>query len=190
MADTWRDSNTDEELRSWDRFVHARTVMDHKHRMIHDGFAYHTTHRVASLGNGASLEGLISVPAGSFPHLTAMLFTFSAGDIDIETFEGTTTSADGTAVAVFNRNRNSSNTPAISVSHTPTITADGTQIHDRLVHPTDFGVGTSEGIVSPNLGEEWILKPSTKYLVRVTNNSGGAVKLTMEMLWYEAGYEV
>ena len=190
MADTWRDSNTDEELRSWDRFVHARTVVDHEHRMIHDGFAFHITHRVASLANGAALEGLISVPADSFPHLTGMLFTFGAGDVDIETFEGTTTSADGTAVTTFNRNRNSSITPAISVFHTPTITADGTQIHDRLVPPTGNGVGNREGVVSPNLGEEWILKPSTKYLVRVTNNSGGAIKLTMEMLWYEAGYEV
>lgn len=184
----WRNDLWDEALRCWDSIVHALTVMDHEHRMIHDGMAFHATHRTASLANGGTLEGLIAVPAGAFPHMTGMLFTFGAGDLDIETFEGTTTSADGTAVNSFNRNRNSTNTPNIVLTHTPTITDDGTKIHDRLVPPTGAGVGNQEGVVSPNLGEEWILKPSTKYLVRVTNNSGGAIKVTMEILWYEPSY--
>lgn len=189
MVDSWRESNNDEELRSWDRFAHARTVMDHEHRNIHEGMAFHATHRVTSLGNGANLWLLMACPAGCFPHITGLIFTFEAGDIDIVTFEGTTTSADGTVISSFNRNRNSSNTPDMVLTHTPTITDAGTQIHDRLVPPTGSGVGNSEGIISPNLGEEWILKPATKYLIRVTNNSGGTIKLTLESLWYELGYE-
>ena len=36
-------------------------------------------------------------------------------------------------------------------------------------------------------GEEWILAPSTKYLFRITNNSGGILDLSYEFVWYEIG---
>ena len=185
----FRQSINDEDRRSWDGYAHARTVMDHEHRMIHDGMAFHSTHRVASLANGATYDILTTVPAGTFPHMTALLFTFSRGDLDIQSYEGATTSDDGTAMTQWNRNRNSLNTPNTVHSYAPTVTDPGTLFHDRLVHPTGTGVGNAEGIVAPNLGEEWILKPSTKYLMRLTNNSGGAVKFTFETIWYEISYE-
>ena len=187
--DTWRPSNADEELRSWDRYVHARTVMDHEHRMVHEGFAFHCVDRIASLGNGASLDWLISVPAGTFPHMTSFQFQLEAGDCDVETYEGVTTSANGTLLTRHNRNRNSPITPGTVMYGGPTITDIGTLIHDRYIPPTGGGVGSSAGTLSPNFGEEWILKPATKYVVRLTNNSGGAIQVAGEALWYEPGYE-
>lgn len=184
----WRADLWDECLRGWDKFVHALTVMDHEHRMIHDGMAFHATHRAVSLANGASHDHLIAVPAGSYPHITAVIASLADSPCDILSYEGVTTSDDGTAIAMFNRNRNSTNTPNITLTHTPTITDLGTLIHDRFV-PDAGGQGSNDiGIVSPNFGEEWILKPSTKYLVRITNNSGGAITITEEHLWYEPSY--
>lgn len=189
MADQWRDSNNDEQLWSWDRFCHARTVMDHEHRMVHDGFGFHTTHRV-DVANGGTLDYLLNVPAGCFPHNTGVIATFEQGDWDVITYKDTITSADGTAVTSHNRNLNSSNAACMLLTHTPTITDIGTQFHDRYVYPTGTGQGNQEGLVSPNTGEEWVLKPATKYLIRFTNNSGGTAKVVLEHLWYEIGYEV
>jgi hypothetical protein len=189
MPDNYRPDYYDEIEKAMDSYVHAHTMIGEVHRMVHDGFAYHATGRVAALANAASLEVLFSVPADTFPHLNAALITMSDSPCDMEAFEGTTTSADGTAVTVFNRNRNSTNTAAMTMFTGPTITADGTQIHDRYI-PDQGGVGTNNaGAVSPGLGEEWVLKPSTKYLLRFTNNSGGAITVAFEFLWYEIGYE-
>lgn len=177
-------------LRLFDPFVHAITVMDHEHRVIHDGMTYHATDRIASLANGATLDWLISVPAGTYPHMTQFSFQLEKGDVDILTYEGVTTSADGTPITTFNRNRNSLNEAETLMFGGPTVTDLGTEIHDRFVPPTGSGVGSSAGTLAPNFGEEWILKPDTKYLIRLTNNSGSAIRLAGEVLWYEADYIV
>lgn len=189
MADTFRKSTTDEILRSWDAYSHSLTTIGEKHRMIHDGFSFHCTSRTASLANLANLDILLDCPAGCFPHINGVLFSIEDSPIDIVTYEGTTTSSNGTAVPRFNRNRNSSNTSSMIAYSGPTVTGTGTQIHDRYVPPAG-GVGSNDvGVVAPNFGEEWVLQPSTKYLVRLTNNSGAAITVAMEMLWYEIGYE-
>ena len=189
MVDKWRDSNNDEQLRSWDRYVHARCTIDHEHRMIHDGFAFHCTNRTVGVANGASADLLVSVPAGAYPHITAFIFSLSDSPIDLETYEGVTTSDDGTLLSRFNRNRNSSNTPTVEMFSAPTITDLGTRVHDRYV-PDAGGQGSNQvGSLTPNLGEEWILRPATKYIVRLTNNSGGSLTYGMEALWYEVGYD-
>lgn len=177
-------------LRLFDPLVHAVTVTPHEHRLIHDGMTFHATARVPTLADGASIDWLMSVPAGSYPHMTTFEFQLSAGEVDIKTYEGVTTSADGTPVTQWNRNRNSSNTPDLLMFSAPTVTDLGTEFHDRYVPPTAGGVGARAGTLAPNFGEEWILKPETKYLVRLTNNSGAAITLTGEALWYEPSYVV
>lgn len=188
-AEGFRISNSDEERRSWDQRVHARTTIESTHRMIHDGFSFHATHRAATLADTASFDVLIAVSAATFSHWNGLLYSLSDSPCDIETYEGTTTSADGTVITPYNRNRNSSNTPGAVLTHTPTITDLGTKIHDRFV-PDQGGTGINDvGAISPNFGEEWITIPSTKYLMRLTNNSGAAITFTLEALWYEPNYE-
>jgi hypothetical protein len=190
MADNYRKAPSDENDFSWDPLVHARTVIESTHRMIHDGFSFHATGRVASLANLASLELLITTGAACYPHISSALFSVSDAPLDIKTYKNTTVSASGSAVTINNRNLNSSNTPGLALYTGPTITGDGTQIHDRYV-PAQGGTGVNQvGVITPDFGEEWILVPSSNYLVRLTNNSGGAVALSFEMLWYEPGYDI
>jgi hypothetical protein len=72
----------------------------------------------------------------------------------------------------------------------PTVTDTGTQIHHVWVPPTGAGVGSSVGLSEVSFGEEWILKPSTDYILRITNGSGGAIDTWHEMLFYEVSYDV
>jgi hypothetical protein len=187
--DNFRGSTSDELMRAWDPFTHSLTMIGEKHRMIHDGFSYHCTDRAVSLANGADLDILLDNPAGNFPHINGILFSMGDSPCDLVSYEGVTTSASGTLAARFNRNRNSTNESAMLAYVGPTVTDLGLQVHDRFI-PDAGGAGSNDvGVISPNFGEEWILKPATKYLVRLTNNSGGAITVGMEMLWYEVAYE-
>ena len=189
MPDNFRKSPWDEEQRKFDRLSHAVTVISSDHRQVHDGMVFHANNRFTNLANGATRDILFSVPADSFPHVRAALYSIEAGPVDILAYEDTTTSADGTAVTLFNRNRNSSKTPDVTITAGPTVTDVGTLIHDRYV-PSAGGQGQNHvGVITPSFGEEWILKPNTKYLLRLINNSGAAIDGTIEIIWYELSYD-
>lgn len=186
----WRDGRNDEEKRKFDRFAHAATSMDHVHRLNHDGMVFHSSGKVTGMIDENVDDFLLVVPTFTYPHLQTFNLTFGAGDIDILVYEGATASADGTPVTPFATNRNSSQDAALVINQSPTVTDEGTLVHTGWLPPTATGVGQSpDGIVGPGPGEEWILAPETKYLVRLTNNSGGTVDYRFEALWYELDYE-
>lgn len=88
----------------------------------------------------------------------------------MQMYEGATFSAAGTAVEMTNHNRNSTKVIPSGVTHTPTITGTGSQLNGPMFVPGGKG-GTSSGGTG-GFAEEFILKPSTVYLLRVTNVSG------------------
>lgn len=180
----------DEERRKFDSYAHALTIIQEQHRMSHDGFMFHSSGKVSGLANGATQDFLLAVPALTWPHLQRFALTVESGDVDILLYEGTTTSADGSAANIRNVNRNSSNTADTVLTLGPTVTTPGTLIHTDWIPPTGAGVGSAIGALDIQLGEEWLLSPSTKFLFRATNNSGGAIDLRYEFVWYEIGYNV
>jgi len=192
MADNYRnhDQERGESVRQFDPLVHAITIIQEQHRMVHDGFMFQTSGKQTGWLDAADKLFLITTPALSFPHIQVMRLNFGRGDIDFEAFEGATTSADGAALTLQNVNRNSSNTPNIVLTAEPTVTDDGTSIFTLWVPPTSAGVGNSaNGVEGIGQGSEWVLKPSTKYLIRLTNNSGSTIDWSYEFAWYEIGYE-
>ena len=187
----WRTDRNREHMRVYDAYAHATTVIDEAHRLNHDGMMFHASGKVEGMVDANVDEFLLVTSAYNFPHIQRMAFTFGRGDIDIAVYEDTVTAAHGVAIDVENTNRNSSNTNQLLAYSGPTLTDDGNLIHTQWVAPTSTGVGQSPtGITTNSNGEEWILKPSTKYLIRLTNNSGGAIALAGEALWYEPSYVV
>ena len=183
----YRKSIQDELLRSFDPHVHALTIIQEQHRMAHDGFMYHTSGKITGVANGASVE--VFMRTGTIPvHFTRAQFTLGRGDIDINTYEDTTVSADGTPIVIFNTNRISTNTPEMDIFGGATIVTDGNQMHTLWAHPTGTGVGNAIGLSEVSNGEEWILKPATNYMVRLTNNSGASITFSYEFLFYETDY--
>ena len=190
MGDNFRESASDERLRQYDSYAHAITVIQEPHRMAHDGFMHSVTAKFAALADTASLELLLTVPAGVYPHLNKWRSSFGRGDIDIVGYEAPTVSDVGTAMPSLNTNRNSSRVPGMTVSHTPTTSADGSLIHTIWVPPTGTGTGQSaNGVANVEAGEEWILPASTQYLWRITNNSGATIPVSFDLIWYEIAYE-
>lgn len=160
-----------------DKATRSIQTIDYAHHEIHEGDHYFVKGWM-DLTNAQVFDFLATTPDTlKWAH---MLVEFSAeAESHITIYEGTTTSADGTAVTAVNRDRNSSNTAGLVVTHTPTITGVGTQI-------ASYKMGSSQktgGTVRANA--ELILKQNTKYLIRITNDT--ALNNWFDYLadWYE-----
>jgi hypothetical protein len=175
---------------SYNALNKSQSITDAVHQMGHEGFVHHTSGKILALADAGVYEFLLVVPAATYPHLNRVNFSVSSGDVDIVSFEAPTQTDEGSVLTSYNTNRNSANTPGMLVYTGPTITVDGTQIHTAWVPPTAAGVGQSknDGVADVNAGEEWIIKPSTEYLIRLTNNAGAAIDFRYEFLWYELDY--
>lgn len=152
------------------------------HALIHAGYAFEVSYS-ASLANGASFNVLMVVPATKTGHTR---FNFSgAGQGSLKLFEAPTYSAAGTANPGVQRNRTKASlTPNITVTHTPTLTGDGTLLFTRY-NGGSTGGNASGGAMTPD--QEWVLNAGTAYLVRVTNSSGNTAVFAVEMTFYEGG---
>ena len=189
VDDWWRDSAGDEEQRKFDKFAHAVTMIEENHRLIHDGMFFMVSGKQTGWADATTQEFLVSPPAGCFPHVQSMKLNFGRGDIDFEAYEGPTITANGSALSPNNVNRNSTNTPNLALYASPTTTADGVLEFQLWAPPTSVGVGQSaNGIEALGQGTEWVLKPETPWLIRLTNNSGATIDWSYEFSWYELSY--
>lgn len=157
-------------------------TVDSAHHEVHEGEMFSAWYYNASVANNGTAMLLISVGAGIYPHAT---FAASCGEAYIfEVFEGTTTSAAGTAVTNINTNRNSLKVSGLTVTHTPTVTAAGTAIACPVVVGSASGNGNQTATSRAVL--ERVLKPSTVYLARVTSHSE-LNPCAVEVTWYHEG---
>lgn len=187
MADNFRvNTSYDEEMRKFDPYAHAVTVIEENHRMIHDGFMFSASAQDVAVANGAKFYMLLQVPAGVFPHLQIFEIAADGGPLTYDLHEGTTFSAAGTAITAYNRNRNSSNTLQTTLTYDPTVTIEGTAIDEHYV-PT-AGTGKT-GVIDTTQWGEFVLAQNTNYLIGVHNDSGQARNIQMLIGLYEIGYD-
>jgi hypothetical protein len=151
-----------------------------EHSKIHQGEGWEVSIEAESIASGASYYVLFKTSEGYRPHLRSYEVTTTDSPTTIRLFEGATVSADGSAVTARNRNRNESDVNGISVFSQPTVTNEGTRLE------TDF-IPTSGNKAGGNVGsfyEEFILKPSTNYLIKITNGSNNTVDAYFNAFWY------
>ena len=159
------------------------TTISYAHEKCHSGKFFNFSY----VGNGilaaANLEVLIQT--GSPAELHAAFGFDVEGQCEMLIYEGTTVSAAGTAVTIIDVNRVTANTSQATATHTPTVTAVGTQLrHVFVPGGTIFPPGGSDGAPVRG-GTELILAPSTNYLIRVNNTSGGTIDIGVEVGFYE-----
>jgi len=164
-------------------FRGAPVTVTNEHHEIHCGDSYIASRTVDVSGSGTDVI-LIIVPDESpaYPSQSQKIFHMllegiseSEGQWDL--YEGPTVSANGTALNVLNRNRNSTNDDALSIYHTPTTSADGTLLES-------FHIGSGRGVGGGGRSDEWVLKNNTKYLVRFTNATAVANYITWRLNYY------
>ncbi len=162
-----------------DEKTKALNTVDYSHHEIHSGSSFTSCHK-ADVANGANLDILVVTPnTTKWSHLTYELEVEAETDVNI--YEAPTASNNGTPLAVFNRDRNSSKTAGTTVFHTPTI-AGGSE--GTLIRCWHLGSGKTFGGGDRGT-HEIILKQNTKYLIRLTNATTGNNYMSVKVDWYE-----
>lgn len=158
-------------------------TVDVNHQRNHDGrayYAYKIAPDSAKLADGASINIVLASPSGVYPHITVN--GMCLGDAELYIYEGTTTTG-GTAFTPINRNRNYavSNVSQVAMVINPTVTSVGTEIDAQII-PGGTGKKSSGGATG---SLEYVLKPLTNYLFRLTNVNGTAHAASLNLEWYE-----
>ena len=143
------------------------------HHRVHEGELFNVDdYNIIASGNN---RDILIITGSKEVHINYSIS--SRFKCEIYIYEDTTVSSNGTVKTIFNMNRVSANTSLTTCYFTPTIISLGTLIS---MHFKDVGVITDFG-----LGEEYILKPNSKYLLRVSsldNNNNACTYLN----FYEA----
>lgn len=140
-------------------------VLDIDHYFTHAGASFQNsdTDTVAS----ESFKDFLMITPAEEVHLINFHFTSSLANAEIVLYEEPTTSNNGDILTLFNKKRASAKTADTLLYEDPTVDVVGTQIeHDLIV-----GGKQSGGSSFSETGEEWVLKVSTKYLVRYNNKA-------------------
>lgn len=158
-------------------------TVDVNHQRNHDGrafFAYKLYPDSAKLPAGSSIDIVMASPSGVFPHITVS--ALSQGDSEFYMYENVSTTG-GTAFTPINRNRNFaiSNPSNVAMVINPTITALGTELDGQVI-PAGSGKKAGAGSAATL---EYVIKPLTNYLFRLTNVNGVDHPCYLNLEWYE-----
>jgi len=162
-----------------DRMTNAVITIDYSHHEIHGGSHFKAGFQDSAMNTSETIEIMFVTP-DTTKHAHWSLTAQSSGAATVEVYEGGTATG-GTAVTIWNRNRNSDNTAGVTVFHTPSITADGTKMATKWIGGSGFRTDVS----GEHRGDsEFILKQNTKYIVRATANADG-IEVAIGGDWYE-----
>jgi hypothetical protein len=158
-------------------------VVDVNHQRNHDGrayYAYKIAPDTAKLAPDASIDIVLASPSGVYPHVT--VDGMCAGDAELYMYEGTSTTG-GTSFIPINRNRNYavSNPSEVAMVVNPTVVSLGTELDAQII-PGGSGKKAGGGSSSTL---EYVLKPLTNYLFRLTNINGTSHTACLTLEWYE-----
>lgn len=154
-------------------------VQDYPHHQVHEGESFiFCDLQTGGLNAAATHDVRVSVGALTAttrtPHIGLEFIADGAAEIVL--YEGTTWTANGTAQAAYNRNRNiadDTGTLFVNGGTALTVNAIGTPIWTGMT----TGTKSTAGGVDRG-GYEIVLKTSTEYCVRVTSRTAGLKFLT------------
>jgi len=156
-------------------------TIDINHQRNHDGrawVAWKLYPDAAKLASGESCDIVLAAGPATIVHLTVEALLM--GDAELYTYEGTT-STGGTAFTPINRNRNYTTSSNVAMVINPTVTATGTMLDAQFL-PGGTGKKSGGGGLH---SLEFVLKPLTNYLIRMTNVNGTAHPGHLSLEWYE-----
>lgn len=154
-------------------------IVDVNHLRLHEGRAYYVYKMypyAAGLAAGASINIAIAWPSGITPHL--VIEYESPGESEFYLYEAPTTSG-GTAMTINRRNRNILTASSGAAVLDPTVSTTGTEIFAEFVPAGNKGGGGATYTF------EYVLKPLTTYLLRLTNVNSQAHPANLRVEWYE-----
>lgn len=128
-----------------------------------------------------NVDHYLLTPATPTIRLATYEVATTGGPVDSFLYEGASITAAGTTVTCMNYLRSGTVTTTLVLSKSPTVAATGTEIKYALT-PAAKAVG---GFGLANGGVHTVLKPSTKYLFRTTNNSAQSETVMVKFIFTE-----
>lgn len=154
-------------------------IIDVNHLRLHEGrsyYAYKQYTYVAGLAAGASIDIALAFPSGITPHA---IFNYGgSGEMEFYVYESPTTSG-GTTLTIHRHNRNLNTSSSGAAVVAPTVSNVGTEIFGEFVPANKQGGGDQ------SYTHEFVLKPLTTYLFRLTNVNAQAHAANLMIEWYE-----
>lgn len=165
-----------------DEITGALLIIDNTHHEVHEGETYHVSYKSPDAGPIADNGTIVFALTTNATHTAHLVFDGSCGgDAEGELYEGATI-ANGTPLTPQNKNRNYANVNTVTVILNPTINVAGVRLENGFI-PGGTGPQAAGG-VGQDRGE-WILKPSTIYLLVITNRAGTSQPMSLRAEWYE-----
>lgn len=157
------------------------TIISDIHSKIHDGKFFTSSVLADDVADGSSLDLVLTANASYNVH--ARITYTAEKKSHFRLYEAPTTSG-GSAVSIFDKNRDSANSSNATLVSGPTVSNVGNL---RFTHLVPAGTGRhSSGGAGTSGYEEWVLKANTKYLMRLTHDSGsGTSDLNFIFEFYE-----
>ena len=169
---TWEDSDG----------INWPAYLDAAHAKIHQGLSFQATY-ISGEGNNVADNAAIDVLIQSTAGIHLIQAAATGGDAEVFLYRNPTFSAAGTNLTQINKNEYSSNTSAVTITHTPTLSDDGVLMASKFV-PGGTG-GNSTGGADGSFDREIILNHAHTYLFRVINRAGTAQPIGVTFEWYE-----
>ena len=150
------------------------------HHEVHEGDYYEAFYSVASIGALTTTDDTMQITWTS-PDSTKfmnLIINANCGATALFKFTEAPTGGDATASGTlvgYNKNRSYPNSP-ITFSYDGTVVTGGRVLESEYLSGGKFGAGESRS------GQEWILRPNTKYAVSLYLNA--AEPAAINLGWY------
>jgi len=149
---------------------------------IKKGYGFAVGHRFPNVASGASVDLYFENPSGSGREVVIIKITVTVlAQCDIDIYENNTITANGTALTPRNLNRGSSVTSVVKAEY------GGTYGLGNLIFDDVCPGGSKKEAVggAAEVGETTIIPPNSNFIVRVTNQSASATRISIRALWWE-----
>lgn len=155
-------------------------MIEWEHSRIHDGKGF-TNSYLYTIANNATVYHLLRNGAGNYPHIRTLLVSAGGSPIEIHLCEAPTVSDTGTLHTSTNNNRVSTNVSSLQIYSGATVSNDGLLLASDII----LSGKSTGGAGTENAQREWILKPSTDYVIKLVNVGAGNTSYNMKIFWYE-----
>ena len=132
------------------KYSEGKTI-DPARQSIVDGYMFDFAHYATSIANNGYVDIYIAKDITKGKEYKAKYISVQCeGDITLTSYKNPTVSAAGTAVTAYNMKEGSSETFPVAITHTPTVSAAGTQISPtfRVIVPTTPGSSSTAATTS------------------------------------------
>lgn len=162
----------------------VRTI-ESEHSYVHEGCAFYCCHEVLSLANNGIHQVEFTVPSSIEMHLKDFTYFVTGVPLLFELYQTPSLTTGSSALTARNRHRGRTDDSLVVLKSNPTsvvLTNAKKLISTYIGGGTGSGATKSGGTRDNSL--EWLLEADV-YLLRITNLSGSAQTVAIELNWYE-----